>query len=115
MATFTGFGKVQAKLSNGLIIECETALIAEGDYREWYEPAPVEYMYGWTESEQEIEEDSIEARYPDEFECDEDIPDNVKIDEVIKVLEDIDWEVEDGWDEPDADAAYDAWRESQIA
>lgn len=115
MASFTGYGKVQAELTNGQIIECETSLCASGDYREWYEPAPCEWMYGWTESEQDIDEDSIEAHYPDEFECETEYPAEVKIQRIIKVLEDIDWEVEDGWDEPDPDAAYDAWRDDQVA
>lgn len=112
MAEFhSNITKVQAELTNGLVIECETALKASGDYREWFEPAPVEWMYGWTESEQEIDDDSIEPLYAEEFETDLKIPESVKIKQIIKVLEIPDWEVQEGWDEYGKDAAYDDWHE----
>lgn len=115
MADFKGYGKVQAELTNGEIIECETSLIASGDYREWFEPAPVEWMYGWTESDYEIDDGSIKAEHPDEFESEKEYPENIKIKSIVKVIDDIDWEVQDGWDEPDEDAAYETWREENIA
>lgn len=112
MAEFhSNFVKVQAELSDGQTIECETQLKASGDYKEWYEPAPVEYMHGWTESEQDIDEDSIEPLYADEFDTELEIPESVKIERIIKVLEEPDWEVQEGWNEPDEDAAYDEWYE----
>lgn len=99
--------KVLAELSNGQIIQCKTALQASGDYQEWYEPAPVEWMYGWTESEQEIDQETITALYPGEFETDYNIPENITISKIIEVLEPTDWEVQEGWEqdyEPDWDA-----------
>lgn len=99
--------RVLAELSNGQIVQCKTALHAYGDYREWYEPAPVEWMYGWTESEQEIDQETITALYPNEFETDTQVPENATISTIIEVLEAVDWEVQDGWEndyEPDWDA-----------
>ena len=99
--------KILAGLSNGHIIECRTFLKAYGNYREWYEPAPVEWMYGWTESDQEIDQETIEVLYPDEFDTDFDIPEGILINSIIEILEDIDWEVQEGWEddyEPDWDA-----------
>lgn len=109
MPTFhsTNCPRVLAELSNGQIVQCMTALQANGDYREWYEPAPCEWMYGWTESEQDIDQETITALYPEEFETDEEIPENATISTIIEVLDEVDWEVQEGWEEdyaPDYDA-----------
>lgn len=93
--TFTGEGKVLAELSNGDIIECFTYLTATGNYASWFEPAPVEWMYGWTEVEFDIDENSIEPMYPDEFDTDAEYPAGIKIVKIINILSDVDWEVEE--------------------
>lgn len=109
MATFTSTNTptILAELTDGQVIVCKTELQAEGNYREWYEPAPCEWMYGWTESEQDIDQETITALYPDEFETVEQIPENVTISTIIEVLDEVDWDVQDGWEEdyaPDYDA-----------
>ncbi len=116
MAKFIAYNvKVQAELSTGHIITCTTALKANGYYREWHESAPCEWMYGWTESESYIDEDTIEPIYADEFESDLDYMNGAKITNILQILEEPDWDVQDGWEDYDSDADYDAWAESQIA
>lgn len=98
MAHFTAKNvKVLAELSTGHIITCKTYLKADGDYREWHESAPCEWMYGWTESEIDINESSIEVLYPDEFEEEKGFFPGATITKIIKVLKEPDWEVQDGW------------------
>lgn len=93
--TFTGYGRVLAEITGGDLIECETLLTAQGEYARWFEPAPVEWMYGWTEVEFDIDEDTIEPMFPDEFEADTEYPVGIKIVKIINILSDVDWDVEE--------------------
>lgn len=115
MANFIGEGKIQAELSTGHIITCTTHLKAEGYYHEWYEPAPYEWMYGRTESEADIDESTIEPLYPDEFEEENGFFPGATITKIIKVLEEPEWEVQEGWNDYDSDRDYDTWKDRQIA
>lgn len=107
--------KIQAELSTGHIVTCTTSLKAEGAYREWYEPAPCEWMYGHTESEADIDENTIEVLYPDEFEADIEYMSGSKITKVLQLLEEPEWEVQEGWNDYDSDRDYDTWKDRQIA
>lgn len=98
--------KVQAQLTNGLIIECETELKASGDYKSWFEAAPLEHIYGWRVSERKIDDSTIEPLYADEFNTNLYIHESLKIKSIIKVLEEPVWEVQaprDEFDEDDED------------
>lgn len=64
---FDGYGVILAELVNGEQVECRTLLRAKGEYRKWFEPEPVEWIYGRIESEYEIDYDTVEILYPDEY------------------------------------------------
>ena len=93
MFNFNGYGFIIAELENGEQIKCKASLKAKGEYIEWFEPAPVEWMYGWTESEYEIDEDTIEIVYPEEFVLENGEDGEGKLVKFIKDI-DIEWEVE---------------------
>jgi hypothetical protein len=102
-AIFDGYGKVQAELSNGEIIECETSLLAFGYYDEQWNQ--ITEIGGEWEVDQRVDEETVIAQYPDEFECDVEYKEDVIIKNILKLIDDIEWEVQDGWNEPDEDAA----------
>ena len=89
--------KIQAELSTGHIITCITDLKAYGSYVEWHETGPCEWMYGWTESDYDIDEATIEPLYADEFDSNIDYKPGATIAKIIQILENPEWEVQDGW------------------
>lgn len=112
MAEFQGTGKIYALLSNGLKEEISTLLKCEGEYKEWTEdmhPDGIGYYQTFCESWQDPE--SIQVLYPDEFELAQEPEhpekyEGVTITKILNIIEDPDWEVQDGWEadyEPDLD------------
>ena len=105
-AKFNAYAEIEAKLSDGQIIDCKTQLVADGLYSSWWE-YPCEPQHGSVNyTEQEVDEDMAEVVYPDEFEfIDEDkqkyLEENpnylkdVRIVEIIKILNTPDWEVDE--------------------
>ncbi len=76
MTIFKGYGKVEALLSNGEIIECKTGLIA----------------YGWYK---EVDLNTVEAEYPEDFDVfDDNLYEGITIVDIIKILDYIEWEYE---------------------
>lgn len=96
MAKFEGFGVVIAELENGQEIKCRTTLVAYGSYRKWYEERHPDNI-GWYETcvEMNVDEEDVEAKYPDEYEVyDYDIDfQDINIKSIKQILSDIDWEV----------------------
>lgn len=86
--------KIKAKLSNSQIVECKAFLKAYGYYNEWWSTPPSEWTYSYREFEQYIDESSIDILYP-EIKFNGTI---LKIIEIIDILEDIHWVVQEGWE-----------------
>ena len=98
--------RVEAKLSNDEIVDIYTSLTTSGHYTSWWE-YPAEPQYGKEQFvEVDIDIDDIEPLYADEWEFvdegkrqyQEENPDaftDVRIVEIIKILDTPDWEVDE--------------------
>ena len=98
--------KIEARLSSGEIVEIYTSLTTSGHYKSWWE-YPCEPQHGSVQySEQDIDENDIEPLYADEWEfVDENKKqyqdenpeafENIKVVEVIRLLDSPDWEVDE--------------------
>ena len=85
---------VKAKLSNGNTIKCTTWLIADGWYYESQEG--FEY-YTWFESHFDVYDETARPFDPEYFETD--IKTDAQIIEILQILSDPYWEVQDGWED----------------
>lgn len=98
--------RVEAKLSNDEIVDIYTSLTTSGHYMSWWE-YPSEPQYGKEQFvDVDIDTDDIEPLYADEWEFvdegkrqyQEENPDafaDVRIVEIIKILDSPDWEVDE--------------------
>lgn len=98
--------KVEARLSNDEVVEVYTSLQTSGDYMGWWE-YPADPQYGKENFvDVNINENNIEPLYADEWEFvdagkkayqDEnpDAFDGVRIVEIIKVIDAVDWQVDE--------------------
>lgn len=108
LARFTSSDSVRAeiKLSSGEIVEAKLYLEADGNYMSWWE-CPTEPQYGQVQYvEQDIDETSYRPLYDNEWEfCDEnkqkyleenpDAFENIKVVEIVKLLDVPDWDVDE--------------------
>ena len=95
--------RVEAKLSNGEVVNVYTSLTTSGNYRSWWE-YPADPQYGKEQFvEVDIDTDDIEPLYADEWEFtdegkrqyQEENPDAFADVQIIKVLDSPDWEVDE--------------------
>lgn len=98
--------KIEARLSTGEIIECYTALETDGMYSSWWE-YPCEPQHGSVNyTEQEVNEENTSPLYNDEWEFVDEVKqqyleenpeafEDVKIVEIIKILDVPEWEVDE--------------------
>lgn len=98
--------KAEVKLSSGEVVEATLSLEADGNYKSWWE-YPTEPQYGQEQFvEYDVDEDTVRPLYDEEWEfCDENKKEyceenieafkDVKVIEIIKLLDIPDWEVDE--------------------
>lgn len=103
-AKFTADAKIEARLSDGQIMQCETRVEADGIYSYWWEYPSDPQLGSECFEEIDVDDSTATVPYPDEWDFIEekyekylkenpDYMKDVKIVEIIKFLETPDWRV----------------------